>query len=51
MMYIVRKEPYEEVELFITNDLEEAKNIQFRTFEYCGEWFDVYDENGIVKNK
>lgn len=44
------KQPYDSVELFVTDDLEEARNIQFRTFEYCGEWFDVYDENGVVTN-
>ena len=34
--------------LYWCEQLEEILELRQSTFYYCGEWFDVYDENGKV---
>lgn len=34
--------------LYFCEDLERILELRQSTFDYCGEWFDVYDENGKV---
>ena len=34
--------------LYLCEDLEAILELRQSTFDYCGEWFDVYDENGKV---
>lgn len=35
-----------ELKLYTCEDLEQILELRQSTFDYCGEWFDVYDENG-----
>ena len=35
-------------EQFKEGDLKKIKELQKNTFDYCGEMFDIYDENGKV---
>lgn len=37
-----------ELKLYTCKKLSTILSLRKMTFEYCGEWFDVYDENGIV---
>ena len=39
---------YPDLKLYTCKTLKTILSLRKMTFEYCGEWFDVYDENGIV---
>lgn len=39
------------MKLYKCKTLRPILNLRKRTYEYCGEWFDVYDENDIVHGK
>lgn len=36
------------MKLYQCKTLKKILEIRDMTFEYCGEWYDVFDENGIV---
>lgn len=36
------------MKLYTCKTLKKILELRQTTFDYCGEWFDVYDENGIV---
>lgn len=40
---------YQGMKVYTCKTLKKIKEIQKSTFDYCGEWFDIYDENGIVE--
>lgn len=42
------KGKYQGMKLYACKTLKESQELQQRTFEYCGEVFDIYDENGKV---
>ena len=37
------------MKLYTCKKLKTILELRKSTFEYCGEWFDVYDENGKVE--
>lgn len=39
---------YHEVKLYTCKTLKKIMEIRQSTFDYCNEWFDVYDETGKV---
>ncbi|HHY42558.1 MAG TPA: hypothetical protein GX514_06900 [Thermoanaerobacterales bacterium] len=39
---------YSDLELYKAKTLKNILELRKRMFEYCGEWFDIYDENGKV---
>ncbi|WP_312694081.1 hypothetical protein [Caproiciproducens sp.] len=40
---------YQGMKLYTCKTLEKILELRQTTFEYCGEWFDVYDKNGKVE--
>ncbi|MDO5540618.1 MAG: hypothetical protein Q4F83_11210 [Eubacteriales bacterium] len=40
---------YQGMKLYTCKTLKKIKELQERTEEYCGELFDIYDENGRVE--
>ncbi len=39
---------YQGMKVYQCKTLKKILEIRQSTFDYCGEWFDVYDENGKV---
>ena len=39
---------YPDLKLYMCKRLSTILKLRQSTFDYCGEWFDVYDENGKV---
>lgn len=39
---------YQGMKLYTCKTLKRILELRKDTFDYCGEWFDVYDENGVV---
>lgn len=37
------------MKVYTCKKLKTIMKLRQRTFDYCGEWFDVYDENGKVE--
>ena len=37
------------MKVYTCKTLKRIKELQKSTFEYCGEMFDIYDENGKVE--
>lgn len=40
---------YQGMKIYKCKTLKKIKEIQKSTYEYCGEVFDIYDENGIFE--
>lgn len=39
---------YQGMKIYMCKSLRRILELRKEMFEYCGEWFDVYDENGKV---
>lgn len=42
-------EKYQGMKIYTCKTLKKILELRQDTFDYCGEWFDVYDENGKVE--
>ena len=42
-------EKHQYMHLFKCKTLKRILSLRENLYEYCGEWFDVYDENGIIE--
>lgn len=42
-------EKYQGMKVYTCKTLKKILEIRLITYKYCGEWFDVYDENGKVE--
>lgn len=43
------EEKYQGMKLYVCKTLKKIMEIRQLTFDCCGEWFDIYDENGKVE--
>lgn len=39
---------YQGMKVYTCKSLKRILELREMTFNYCGDWFDVYDENGVV---